>query len=287
MAIVGCGKLGIPLGRYLAASGYRIVGLASRSAASARTLAQQTGCSITTTDAWQATREADMVFLTVPDDAIESVCTTIAHRKGFAQGTAVYHCSGSQPSTILATAREAGASVASLHPLQSFAGGSYADSPFAGIIVSVEGDPDACRVGRKIVRKLGARCLDIETEGKVLYHASAVVASNYLVVIMDIALELMEDAGVPRDRAFDILEPLVVGTLANIGTKTTHEALTGPVARGDLATVTAHTDKIGARAPHLLPLYSRLGRHAVGLAEKTATLSPGVIARLKSLLEKE
>jgi predicted short-subunit dehydrogenase-like oxidoreductase (DUF2520 family) len=239
------------------------------------------------TDARQATCDAELVFLTVPDDVIGEVCTDIVQRNGFAPGTAVYHCSGSQPSTILAAARDAGASVASLHPLQSFAGGRYPDNPFEGILISVEGDPEACQTGRRVVRDLGARCLDIETGGKVLYHASAVVASNYLVVLMDIALELMEGAGVPRERAFDILEPLVAGTLANIGRKATHEALTGPVARGDLATVAAHTNKIGSDAPRLLPLYKELGRHAVGLAEKTGTLPPEVVARLRALLKNE
>jgi hypothetical protein len=98
--------------------------------------------------------------------------------------------------------------------------------------MSVEGDDPACRVGKGIIADLEAHPLEIETDGKVLYHAAAVVASNYLVVLMDIALAMMESAGVARKRAFGILEPLVAGTLANLSEKETRKALTGPVARG-------------------------------------------------------
>jgi predicted short-subunit dehydrogenase-like oxidoreductase (DUF2520 family) len=287
IAVVGCGKLGNPLGFCLKEKGYPIVGLASRRLASTETLAAECGCSTVSERPWEATREADLVFLTVPDDAIEKVCATIAARGGIKANAAVFHCSGSQPSTILAAARQSGGVVASLHPLQSFAGGKYTTNPFAGIVMSVEGDDPACRVGKGIIADLEAHPLEIETDGKVLYHAAAVVASNYLVVLMDIALAMMESAGVARKRAFGILEPLVAGTLANLSEKETRKALTGPVARGDVATVAAHTASLADKLPELLPLYRQLGSHAVGLAKKSGGLDAKTVARLVKLLSEK
>jgi hypothetical protein len=100
IAVVGCGKLGNPLGFCLKEKGYPIVGLASRRLASTETLAAECGCSTVSERPWEATREADLVFLTVPDDAIEKVCATIVARGGIKANAAVFHCSGSQPSTI-------------------------------------------------------------------------------------------------------------------------------------------------------------------------------------------
>jgi predicted short-subunit dehydrogenase-like oxidoreductase (DUF2520 family) len=231
------------------------------------------------------TTEADVVFITTPDGAIEAVCRQIAAADGFRAGSVVLHCSGALPSTILAAAGQSGAWVGSLHPLQSFAGPSLDRNPFAGIIVSVEGDGPALKAAEAMAVDLQAHPQHILTEAKTLYHAAAVVASNYLVTLLDLAFTLLKQAGVaPRD-AHGVLRPLIDGTLANIARIGPPAALTGPVARGDAQTVGHHLQAIGARNPESLALYRALGIATVDVAEKGEHIDTAQAAALRRLMK--
>lgn len=266
IAIVGCGKVGTSLGRFLQKAGYPIVGLASRTLDSARKSAAVMETQRFTDAPETVTTGAGVVFITTPDDVIADACDALAEKGGFRPGTVVLHCSGALPSTLLARAQAAGAVVGSMHPLQSFARTEIDRNPFRGIVVSVEGQPEAVAAATAMARALEAHCVEIRTDAKTLYHASAVVASNYLVTVLGLAFDLLEKAGIGRADLYPILRPLVQGTLANIEKVGIPEALTGPVARGDVATVAAHLERIGALAPDRLALYSDLGRATVPLA---------------------
>jgi predicted short-subunit dehydrogenase-like oxidoreductase (DUF2520 family) len=148
----------------------------------------------------------------------------------------------------------------------------------------VEGDPQALPTVQQIVEDLGGLILNITVEGKTLYHAAAVVASNYLVTLMHVALTLNQSAGLPPDISFKALLPLVGGTLENIGKNGIPKALTGPIARGDVATVAAHLEAMKRSTPELLEAYHALGRLTVGLAKAKGTLSDEPVERLLDLL---
>ncbi len=283
--IVGCGRVGTVLARFLSQAGYRMTGFASRSLSSAQGAAAVAGGGEAGTAPWKLTRNADMVFLTTPDGVIEPVCKTIAQHDGFRKGTVVLHCSGAHPSTILSSAKSAGAAIGSMHPLQSFASKEILENPFVGVIVSVEGDDRAAELAAQAAGDLGAVQLPIKTEGKGLYHAAAVVASNYLVTLMDFAFGLMGEAGVSEEDAFKVLKPLIFGTLGNIEKQGPAKALTGPIARGDADTVAMHLREIAAKAPGLLRLYKILGARTIPLARDGAGLTDEAEARLKALLE--
>jgi predicted short-subunit dehydrogenase-like oxidoreductase (DUF2520 family) len=284
VAIVGCGTVGTALGRLLSAAGYPIVGVSTRHADTARKAAERLGIKRSSLIPWEITPEAQVVFITTPDDAIEPTCRAIAQKNGFPKGGFVLHCSGALASSVLAPARTCGAFVASLHPLQSFASVEQAERLVPGSYCTVEGDGPALPVARRIVEDIGGRLLEITPEGKTLYHAAAVVASNYLVTLVDLALTLNRLAGIPPEVSFTALKPLIEGTLNNIGAKGIPGALTGPIARGDVATVSAHLRAIQERAPELLEAYKILGRHTVGLAEKQGSLPADVTGRLILLL---
>jgi len=285
-AIVGCGKVGTILGKFLAACGYRPAGLSSKSLSSALKAAEIIGTDLFGSEPWEQTRQADVVFMTTPDGLIEETCTRIADQGGFKADAIVLHCSGALSSDILSTAKTCGAGIGSMHPLQSFASADYEVNPFQDIIVAVEGEDAAVGIAAKIAGDLGAKCLEIKTEAKTLYHASAVVASNYLVTLMDLSFQLIGEAGISAQDAFNVLAPLVKGTLANIERIGITEALTGPIARGDVETVAGHVKEIAAKRPDLQSLYQILGTYTIGIAHAKGSLEETAADKLKSILEK-
>ena len=282
-AIVGCGRVGTALACRLHRAGYPVAGLASRRPSSAEAAAAAIGPVPCSQRPEAVTAAADLVFITTPDGVIETVCRQIAAAAGFAPGATVLHCSGALPSTVLAAARQAGAHVASMHPLQSFAGPSADRNPFAGVIVSVEGDMAAMIVAEQAGIDLGAEVRRIRTEGKPLYHAAAVAASNYLVTLLDLSCALLAGAGIPSRDAYAVLQPLIAGTLANVAAKGPAAALTGPVARNDVQVVADHLAAIGSRMPAALPLYRAMGRATVAVAQKGGHIDAGQAATLGRL----
>ena len=213
-----------------------------------------------------------MVFITTPDDVIESTCHAIANKGGFDEGAVVLHCSGALSSHILSTARDCQALIASLHPLQSFASVEQAVKILPGSYCAVEGDSLALAVVHQLVEDLGGIYTEITSEGKILYHAAAVVASNYLVALLDVALTLNSQAGMPRDVSFKAFRPLIEGTLKNIDSKGIPHALTGPIARGDTGTVKAHLKAISTFSAGLAAIYKAMGCQTVDLAKAKGTL---------------
>ena len=282
-AIVGCGRVGSALAKYLAEAGYIPAGLASKNLSSAKRVADLMGSVNFTDTAWKVTRKADIVFITTPDSTIKEACDGIAVKNGFNSGSVVLHCSATLTSSILLSAKKCGAAIGSMHPLQSFASTEYSHNPFSGIVTSVEGDDKAMDTARLVAADLGSGCITIQTEAKILYHASAVVASNYLVTLLALSLNLIRQAGVPADDAFRSLKPLIDGTLSNIEKMGVHGALTGPIARGDIQTIENHLLEIGSKTPQLLPLYKILGLYTVEIAKGKGTLSDTVCESLIKL----
>ncbi len=272
-AIVGCGKLGCALAKQMKSSGYPLAGLASKNIISAQQAADEIGTDIFSDKPWEITRSADVVFITTPDGQIEAAATLLAENKGLKKNAVVLHCSGSQPSTILMAAKKCGVSIGSLHPLQSFASSRAEGNPFQNIIAAIEGEAEAVALARQIAQDLGATCFFIKTHAKTAYHAAAVVASNYLVTLQDMAFKLLQIAGIPPENAFQVLKPLIHGTLFNIEKKGTEKALTGPIVRGDTETIRTHIDEILRMAPDLLNLYQTIGRYTVNIAESGGNIT--------------
>ena len=266
-AIIGCGKVGVTLAWHLAHSGSLPLGFASRRSASAHAAAESAGGGRVCRDPWEAAASADLVFITTPDAAIASIAACLAEQKGLKRGAVVLHCSGALSSEIIAAVHRCGAHAGSLHPLQSFAAPTYPENPFRGIIMAGEGDDKALDLSRDIAAGFQAVFLKIETAHKTLYHAAAVVASNYLVTLLAASTRLLEGSGIAPEETLQVLLPLVRGTLNNIEKRGVADALTGPIARGDADTIEAHCRKIEQTLPDLLPFYQVLGRYTLPLAQ--------------------
>lgn len=284
--IIGCGRLGISLAAFLSKQGFHPLAFSSKSLESAQKAVEFTGCGKVYENPVDAVKTCDLIFITTPDTLIEPVCEKIADKDGFTSKTTVYHLSGALSSDILKSAKKKGASTGSIHPLQAFP--PYErdqESLFKGISMSIEGDAKAVELGKEIVNALKANSFTIPTKAKTLYHASAVVASNYLVTLEHFAIELLKKADLSEENAYEILEPLINGTLNNIRARGSVNALTGPVARGDDEIVSRHLADIDEKMPQFSHLYRLLGKHTLDIAASRDEIGKGAIKKLGALFK--
>jgi len=284
ITIIGCGRVGTALAVFLSRAGYPVTGFFSRHLESAEKAAKAAGTGRVYDTLQGAVAVGDIMFITTPDQRIEAVCGELAAIKGLLDQRMVLHCSGALSSEILSAARACGAEVGSVHPLQSFVPYEPGHpSPFQGIHISVEGSDRAVAAGKEMAVDLGGACFTLPTHAKTLYHASAVVASNYLVTLAHFALDLLKSANLSEKEAYPILEPLITGTLNNIKNRGTRDALTGPVARGDAAVVADHLEDLEKKMPEYVALYKMMGQYTLELAQKRGGLDKGAIQRLSAL----
>jgi predicted short-subunit dehydrogenase-like oxidoreductase (DUF2520 family) len=263
VGVIGAGKVGSAVAILLQRGGYQISGVASRSAASAERLAARLAV-----PAWPALNlagKAELLLLTTPDDAIAQVAAELAAAGAFQRGQLVVHMSGALSSEALAPAAEKGAIALSLHPIQSFASVEQALELIPGSYFSIEGDSRGYEQAVWLVQTLGGSHFFLDAQSKALYHAAAVEASNYLVALLASSLELLAAAGVPEEVRLPAFLPLVEGTLRNIKSLGIPQALTGPIARGDLGTLHKHLQAMQS-CPEQRPVYSTMGLAAVELA---------------------
>jgi predicted short-subunit dehydrogenase-like oxidoreductase (DUF2520 family) len=211
-----------------------------------------------TADCAEACAGATAALLCVPDEAIAETCEAIA---AAGPPALVGHVSGATTLTALAAASDRGSAVFSTHPLQTFADDRTA---LAGIPCAIAGgDPAAERFASSLTEALGMRPFAVPEERRAAYHAAASIASNFLVALEESATELLERAGVEDAR--ELLAPLVLRSAANWSERG-GEALTGPIARGDAATVERHREALAELAPELLPAYEALAERTRALA---------------------
>jgi predicted short-subunit dehydrogenase-like oxidoreductase (DUF2520 family) len=274
VSIIGAGVVGKAVGHLLRQKGHTIKGVCSRSLENAKAAVEFIGEGEPGTDPVTASRFADWVLIATPDRAIKETCDKVSAAKGFKKRALVVHFSGALSSDELASARGCGARVASLHPIQSLASVGQAVKNLPGSYFSLEGDPEAMDEGREIVEALGGLLILIPTDKKALYHAAAAVASNYLATVVDFSLMIYESIGMDREEAARAVMPLIRGTVDNIERVGLPDALTGPIARGDIATVEGHLSALAKTMPQMVRLYSELGKHTVRIGMAKGTLGP-------------
>lgn len=284
IAIVGAGVLGTSLGMLLRRAHHEIVAISSRTLKSARAAAAQIGGGAVVSDPGTAALGADVVLLAVPDRAIPTVSIQVAAGGALRRGAVVAHLSGALPAGVLAGVHAAGGWQGSMHPLQSFADVETAVTTLPGSFVFLEGDAEAVDVLRSLAISLDARPVPIASQAKALYHAAACAASNFLVTLVDYATTLITKAGVPADAALAALLPLVQGTVRNLATVGLPEALTGPIARGDVGTVRGHLLALRRGPGDLTRLYVALARKTVEVALRKGKLERRAADELLALL---
>ncbi len=267
LSVIGGGHVGRVLGRLFARSGaFGLQEVLCRSADSANRAAAFIGSGAGVAS-YAALRRADAYMLSVSDDQIVPACEALAAAVPL-QGAVVFHCSGALASDRLQAARAAGAHVASVHPIRSFADVDAVAAAFAGTFCGVEGDQAALDVLLPALAAIGARAVQIDPAAKTVYHAAAVFASNYLVTVIDAALRAYQAAGIPEVVARELARPLAMESMENAFRLGAAPALTGPIARGDMATVLRQQDAVMAWDGATGQLYRALVPPTLALAER-------------------
>jgi predicted short-subunit dehydrogenase-like oxidoreductase (DUF2520 family) len=292
IGFIGTGAAGGTLARALAARGAHITAVAARIPEHARELAALLPGNAVATTAEGVIAASDLVFLAVPDDVVAPLAVSLSWRAG--QGAV--HLSGARGAMVLAPARARGAAVAALHPLMTFTRADRDSEEralrrFSGCTWALEASDGTLRATLEdMVTALDGYVISLAASDRVPYHLSAVLVSNYVVALLGAATHLWGGFGVAPDVALQALLPLLRASVDKLATEGLPQALTGPIARGDAGTVTAHLAWMEAHAPNdaqvseLRDAYAALGRLALPLAVAKAALSPDMAARLAELL---
>lgn len=262
IGIIGAGTVGTALAVRLSRKGYPVAAVASRTRASAENLARAIGSGTVYDNGQGVADNADVVFVTTPDGAIGQVAAQFRWRAG----QAVVHCSGADTTAVLAPVKAAGGRVGVFHPLQTFASVKQAIENIPGSTFAIEAEEPLLSELKQMAAALEGRAIEIKASDKVLYHAAAVFASNYLVTLVKLATDLWQVFGISTKEATTALLPLIRGTLNNIENVGIPDCLTGPIARGDGGTVAKHLEALEKSAPGVLPVYRQLGQKTVPVA---------------------
>jgi predicted short-subunit dehydrogenase-like oxidoreductase (DUF2520 family) len=271
ISIIGAGRVGQTLGRLAHEAEYDIGDVVCRTLGSARRAVKFIGGGQAQSFARLALSEADMLFITTPDDHIAAVVECI--RQSHLKRAIALHTSGALSSDILQPLKANDFAIGSCHPLQSFASPVRALPLISQTYFCIEGDERAVRQARRFVKAIGAQHFTIVKEKKNLYHAAAVLASGGVTTLISAALELLSHCGLSEKEARRVLLPLVTGTLQNLASVGAAKALTGPVSRGDAGTVQKNLLAIAEVDRTVAELYRLLALHSLKLAEEAGTSS--------------
>ena len=282
-SIVGAGRLGTALGAALVRRGWQAAAIVDRDARAARESRRIVGRGRASTSLAAAAKGGGTVIIAVPDDAVGGVAAALARTARSWAERCVFHTSGLLPARVLGPLADRGARVASLHPVQSFPRKDVPPSVFEGITWGLEGDAAAFEEAEGIVRALRGNVLLLSAKDKAIYHAACTLASNAFVALEWTAADVLGKAGVPEEDARGILLPLVQGTLQSVKSFGLGKALTGPVVRGDVATVRKHLEALESD-PAAREVYTVLGKQILRLAARQG-LPAARVRALKRLLE--
>jgi predicted short-subunit dehydrogenase-like oxidoreductase (DUF2520 family) len=282
LAFIGAGKVGSALAIALYRAGYPVVAISSRTRAPVQRLAERVPGAAACSRPAQVAALADVVFLTVPDDAVRSLAEITPWRSG----QMAVHCSGSLSLDVLEAATAAGALAGAIHPLQTFASVDNALQNLPGSTFGIEAaNENVAAALEGMARALNGTPIRLGPGDKALYHASAVIACNYLVTLESLAAGLWQAFGVKSRPALNALMPLLRGTLSNLERAGLPDALTGPIARGDTGTVAKHLAALDQAAPELASLYRILGLHTIPIGLAKGSLSAENAEVLRRMLE--
>jgi predicted short-subunit dehydrogenase-like oxidoreductase (DUF2520 family) len=277
---IGAGTTGTALAVRFSQKQCPVVAVASRNLTSAQKLASLVpNCQICHT-AQEVADAVELVFITTPDDIIAQVCGEVQWHAG----QNVVHCSGAHSVDILEPAKKLGADVGSFHPLQTFADVDQAIENLPGSTFSLEAEEPLLSTLKELTLLLNSHWVELKPGDKVLYHAAAVFACNYLVTLVKLALDLWRDFGVSSKEATKALLPLLNGTINNIENIGLPDCLTGPIARGDSGTIVRHLSALEARNPSLLTTYKELGLQTIPIALAKGKVNEHKADEMKSLL---
>jgi len=277
--IVGAGQVGVGLFRAFRAAGVGVLGLHSR---------RHTPLATSSGSLPSSLGDANAVIVAVRDEqideAIEQVVesTSSSGKRRLASGTVIVHTSGGAEPTFVPRLAELGLNGGTFHPLVPFANPDRAPELLRKGWIGIDGDDQARATSRRLAGQLGARTLEIPPGMKPIYHAAAVISSNFPLVLESVAAGLLADVGIPERSAQQAVHSLMEAAVSNTADATPEAALTGPVVRGDVDTVYRHLQALRHNADGRA-LYRRLSFAALEIARRRGT-DPARLAEIQKLL---
>jgi predicted short-subunit dehydrogenase-like oxidoreductase (DUF2520 family) len=264
IVFIGAGRLGSTLAGALAKSRLDAATAPGRDLAAAQAAASR----------------ADLVFLTVPDDAI----APLAARLPWRAGQRVVHCSGATDVSALQPAARAGALTGGFHPLQIFSDPARAIDLLAGSTVAIEGPPALEAELREIAQRLCMIPLRLPPGARALYHGGASFAASFLLSMLQEAVDVWRSFGIGEQDALQALLPLARGTLDAAATRGLAGSLAGPVSRGDAGVVERHLRALQRLGPEHAAFYREITRRQIELARVSGRVGAVQLARLQAAI---
>lgn len=278
LAFIGAGRVAQVLAPALQQAGWPVVAVASRSADSAQRLAITLGNAARACALQDAVDRAELVLLTVPDDAIATTAAGLRWRAG----VAVVHCSGATPISVLQPAADAGAATGGLHPLQIFS--DPAGTVLAGCSAAIEAEGALDVTLHHLASTLGLHPLRLPPGARARYHASAAYAASYLLALLHEATQIWAGFGVAEPDALRALLPLARGTLDAAAARGLVGAQSGPISRGDAGVVQRQLADLATLGPDHAALFRAFGRRQLALVQAGDRLTPAALQRLAQVL---
>ncbi len=273
ISFVGAGKVGTALGVYFKQKGCHIAGYYSRTYQHAIAASRLTHSEAFTTIE-DLLQRSSMVWITVTDDALETVANEIAEMDIPPHVKAFIHTSGVHSSEILSSIHKKGFATYSLHPLMAFGTVDESVEQLRDAYFSVESVTNSSPEGKEksiidnLFATIGNKTLTINSDKKELYHCAATVLSNYMVTLLNVAYEMFEESGMSKSEIKKATAPLLRSTLMNVEAHDKmSDALTGPIKRGDKTTVVKHLEALGKYMPSKTALYRELGKETMEMID--------------------
>jgi predicted short-subunit dehydrogenase-like oxidoreductase (DUF2520 family) len=274
--VIGPGHVGRGLVRAFRASGVEVVGLHGK---------RPSGVATSTGNIPSDAARANVVILSVRDPHLDDALAEVSAAVGdgrIARGTVILHTSAIAEPAAIGTLSAAGFPGGTFHPLVPFSDPDVSAEMLRKAWIGVDGDIAARNASRRLAGHLGARVLEIPPGKKPAYHAAAVISSNFPVVLASVAGHLLHDIGIPDASAYQAVESLMSGALANMKQAVPDDALTGPIVRGDAETVAKHLRALRDHAA-ASAVYRAMSAAAVEIAQRRG-VDPKKLAAVAGLL---
>ena len=278
VGIVGTGRVGAVLGAALQQAGHRLVAVSGVSEQS-RARAAELLPGIPVTSVEEVVRRAELVLLTVPDDALPELIAGLSATGSWQAGQLVVHTSGRYGAAIFDAAAGHHVLGMALHPVMTFTGTSMDVVRLADCCFGITAPEPLRPAAEALVVEMGAEPVWIQEQDRPMYHAGLAHGANHLVTLVAQAMQVVGSAGVQEPQR--LIAPLLQAALDN-ALRLGDAALTGPVARGDAGTVAAHLAQLAEQTPDILPTYVALAR---ATAERALASGRLTAAAAESLLD--
>jgi len=281
IGVVGAGRVGAVLSAALRAAGHEVVAAAGESTAS-RDRIDALLPGVRRAKPTDVAKSCDLLLLTVPDDMLENVVTTMVGAGAIRSGQIVCHTSGRHGLSVLGAASDIGARPLALHPAMTFTGTAVDLERLSGCVFGVTAREEDRALAESLVADMGGLAMWVPEDKRTLYHAGLAHGANHLVTLVAQAMELLAASGAEDPAA--TLRPLLSAALDN-ALVAGDAALTGPIVRGDVNTVAAHLTEIAETAPGTIPSYVAMGKATADRAVLDGRLLPIRAAKIVRLLD--